>query len=238
MAQAGNQQRQWRGPDLSIESFEVSDPFKHDKGWEVNVVVVVVFRKTHVPYQPQVVQFEVDGIVEAEMDTDEGRASTSHTLTTAGSYIISAQIKNLPGSRRTKKILIKDEAPKRKKLAEPKISLDGGYGNRWLYTYLQYEDKTPAEGVIVNVTAFAGGHRIMSDDFPANARGIVEQRIRILAAGTRLIVRVQDHEEKFEYLEQVPPRRMTPWEWIGLAVGIMAISLAAYAGTFSSILAP
>jgi len=128
--------------------------------------------------------------------------------------------------------------PVSEKLGEPVVTLPGAMGNYWLRVFVPNKDGSPLAGVPVNVTAYAGGHRIMSDDHITDGNGIVSRGIRILAANTSVVVEVQNEQREFNHLEQVPSPPMDRWQWAGLVFGVLALGVALYAGTFLSILAP
>ncbi|KKT16666.1 MAG: hypothetical protein UV98_C0024G0013 [Parcubacteria group bacterium GW2011_GWB1_43_6] len=105
--------REWRGPDFSITSFEVSEPVKQDGVWDVVAVVVVSYRKREAPRETQRVIFEAGGkTVEVVETDDEGRASYVYSFDKPGSWLIAIQLEGMPGTRRTKRVSIKEEKPK------------------------------------------------------------------------------------------------------------------------------
>lgn len=104
------QQQQWRGPDLLITSFEAPDTVK--PGETFVIVAVVAYRRHTAPRDTQHVIFEVGGTEIGEEPTDgEGRASVDHALEAAGTHILAAQIRGIPVSRRTRRIVVKAEDP-------------------------------------------------------------------------------------------------------------------------------
>lgn len=110
MADNQRGQQQWRGPDFSIVSFEAPDAVK--PGEAFTAVAVVAYQRRSAPRESQHVIYEVNGTEIGEAPTDgEGRASVDHTLEAAGTYVLAAQIRGIPVSRRTRRMVVKAEDP-------------------------------------------------------------------------------------------------------------------------------
>ena len=107
-----------REPRFLVTSFEVSDPVKEGESWNLNAVAVAVFqdeRGSRPPNPQRNILFDVGGVdIGTPQPTGrrDGRASIDFTLSEPGSYIVGAQIEDMPATRLTQKVVIKAERPK------------------------------------------------------------------------------------------------------------------------------
>ncbi len=198
--------REWRGPDFSITSFEVTEPVKQNGGWEVIVVVAVAYRRRGVPQQPQTVLVEVDGMTEAEEMTDpEGRVAVSLTLKEPGSYLVAAQIKGMPASKLCRRIPVKEEKPKPRKFSPPVVRAEGDNGKYVISVSVVYEDGEAAKGVPVKFLVSKSGLPGEVSDGKTDEFGFVRHDLAFGERECDVTVQIPGFEEKIENLYG-PPR--------------------------------